>query len=247
MAKPKTSWESVAHWYNGWVGKRGSHYHRKIALPTVMELLELRNNEKVLDIGAGSGVPAPHVARAGAQYVGVDLSPTMVRLAKRYHGDKGRFFKGDARYLADDARLPQPFDAAVFLLSLQDMTPLDEVVVSASSVLRPGGRLVIFMTHPCFRVPRQSGWGWDERRKLIYRRVDSYLRPLSVPMKAHTGGTTRSFHRPLAQYVASLTKAGLWLEALQELPDLPLKKTGQSKEVNPDIPLFLALRARKGE
>jgi len=240
-----TSWEQVAQWYNGWVGKRGSHYHRKVALPTVMELLELRAKEKVLDIGAGSGVLAPHIAKADGTYLGIDLSPTLVKLAKRHHGDKGHFIRGDARYLSSHPRIQsESFDATVFLLSLQDMQPLDEVLNAASWALRPGGRLIIFMVHPCFRVPRQSGWEWDKHRKLSYRRIDSYLSPLSVPMKSHQNGTTRSFHRPLEHYIAALSGAGLWLESLREIPDVPIKAK-RLEAHNPDIPLFLALRARK--
>lgn len=241
----RTSWESVAHWYNGWVGKRGSHYHRKVALPTVMELLELRAKEKVLDIGAGSGVLAPYIAKKGGQYTGIDLSSSLIKLAKRYHGDKGHFIQGDARYLSAHPRIQaESSDAAVFLLSLQDMQPLDEVLSAASWTLRPGGRLVIFMIHPCFRVPRQSGWEWDKHRKLSYRRIDRYLSPLSVPMKSHKNGTTRSFHRPLEHYIAALSGAGVLLESLREIPDQPMKNK-RIETHNPDIPLFLALRARK--
>lgn len=248
-AKPKaskaTSWENVAGWYDSWVGKKGSHYHRKIALPTTLKLLELQAGEAVLDLGAGSGVLAPHVVREGASYIGVELSPSLVSSAKRYHGAKAKFLRADVRELKTQAELREKsFDAAVFLLSIQDMDPLNEVVGAASWALKKGGRLVIFMVHPCFRVPRQSGWGFDPRRKLTYRRVDSYLRPLDVPMKDHVKGqgTTRSFHRPLEHYVTALSRSGLCIDALLELPDQPMNKT---EEDNPDIPLFLALRARK--
>lgn len=243
MAKRKgtTSWEQVASWYNGWVGKAGSHYHRHVAIPTALELLELRNNEKVLDIGAGTGVLAQHVTRARADYTGVELSPAMLKLAKRYH-PKARFIRGDACYLQKYSELAATFDAAIFLLSLQDMNPLGAALSSASWALKPGGRLVIFMVHPCFRVPRQSGWGFDKNRKLTYRRVDRYLSPLAVPMKTHGKGSTKSFHRPLGIYISALKQAGLGLEQLIELPDSPL---GGKPDPNPDIPLFLALSARK--
>ena len=62
-----------------------------------------------------------------------------------------------------------------FLLSVQDMDPLEAVIGEAARALRPGGRLVLFMVHPCFRVPRQSGWGYDPARKLPVRRIDRYL------------------------------------------------------------------------
>lgn len=245
--RTSTSWENVAHWYNGWVGKRGSHYHRKVALPTVMELLELRPKEKVLDIGAGTGVLAPHVVRAGGDYVGLEVSSSLIKLARRYHGKENqvRLVHGDARHLQRHFE-QESFDAAVFLLSIQDMTPLDAVLNGASWALKPGGRVVVFMIHPCFRVPRQSGWGYDQARKLRYRRIDRYLSSLSVPMKAHQKGQgmTKSFHRPLEAYISALTGAGLRLETLRELPDQPI--TAKKGEMdNLDIPLFLALQACK--
>ena len=191
MANHGTTWEQVASWYNGWVGKKGSHYHRNVAIPTVLELLELQHNEKVLDLGAGTGVLAPHVARAKADYTGVELSPAMLKLAKRYH-PKARFIRENVCYLWQP-KLEQTFDATVFLISLQDMNPLGAALNSASWALKPGGRLVIFMVHPCFRVPRQSGWGFDKNRKLTYRRVDRYLSPLAVPIEGARQGKYEKF------------------------------------------------------
>jgi ubiquinone/menaquinone biosynthesis C-methylase UbiE len=239
----RTSWENVAHWYDGWVGKEGSYYHREIAIPRTLELLNLQQNEFLIDVGAGTGTLAPHALKIGCNYVGIELSPTFVRQAKRYHSAKARFLEGDARQL--QTLFPQQtFDAAVFLLSLQDMESLDLVLENVSSLLKQGGRLVIFMVHPCFRVPRQSGWGFDEKRKLHYRRIDRYLSPLAVPMKSYKGSTTRSYHRPLQDYVQGLVKAGLQLDAWEEIADARRKPNGQ-KNPNEDIPLFLAVRAYK--
>lgn len=243
MKQSHTSWDSVANWYNSWVGKKGSHYHRKTAIPTVMELLELKKNEKVFDVGAGSGVLAPHILRANASYTGVDVSPKLLKLARRYH-PKARFILEDVRRVGQHPALKeQRFTAAVFLLSIQDMEPLDEVLAATSEVLVKGARVVIFMVHPCFRVPKQSGWGWDKKRKAHYRRIDRYLSPMSVPMKQHKRGVTRSFHRPLEHYVNALARAGFGIDLMRELPDVPLKE--KAKDNNEDIPLFLAIRAWK--
>src|SRR5262249_47824361 len=142
----------------------------------------------------------------------------LLAFARRHHGAHGRFLQGDATRLTGLAELRAgSFDGAVFLLSIQDMDPLDEVLASAAWALRPGGRAVMLITHPCFRVPRQSGWGWDAGRQLAYRRVDRYLTPLVVPMQAYGGqhhGATRSFHRPLEAYVNGLAAAGLLIDCL---------------------------------
>lgn len=93
--------------------------------------------------------------------------PLLIRAGRRALGSQGRLFVGDARNLSQVPGLQaESFDAVVFLLSIQDMDPLPAVLRSAAWSLRAGGRLVILMTHPCFRVPRQSGWDWDAQRKL---------------------------------------------------------------------------------
>lgn len=250
-----TSWEAVAHWYNGWVGEEGSKHHRRLALPAVLDLLQVQPGEKILDLGAGQGVLAPLIAEAGAQYTGVEASPQLLRYARQQHGKAGNFLLGNACQLATVRGLHEgEFDAVVFLLSIQDMNPLEGALESAAWALRPGGRVVLLMTHPCFRIPRQSGWGWDENRRLQYRRVDHYLTPLAVPMKTYTtpeGGesATRSFHRPLEDYINGLSRCGLYLNQIKEIPGYRLNNRGLSSKAEEraqaEIPLFLGLRAVK--
>jgi len=246
-------WDAVAAWYDGWVGKGGSVHHRQLAIPAVLTLLNAQPGEYILDIGAGQGVLAPYIAQTGARYTGIDASRKLLKYARDHHGETGQFLRGDAADLRQVSALkPESFDAVIFLLSIQDMNPLDKVVQSAAWALKPGGRAVILMTHPAFRVPRQSGWGFDEGRKLQYRRVDSYLSELPVPMKQYPGqqtGVTISFHRPLSVYVNTLAAHGLLVERLDEIPvgDFALKQNRSKAEIRADgeIPLFLALRARK--
>ncbi len=250
-----TSWDPVALWYNGWVGEEGSEHHREVAVPAVLSLLDPRPQEEVLDVGAGQGVLAPHIVAAGAHYTGIDASPRLLAIARSRKIEGARFLVGDAANLAAVPALREgAFDAAVFLLSIQDMDPLEEVLASAAWALKPGGRVVMLLTHPAFRVPRQSGWGWDEGRKLRYRRVDRYLTPLAVPLKAYEEGgrrgVTRSHHRPLQAYVNGLAAQGLWLNSLQEIPTYQQERAEKAKakainRANEEIPLFLALRAVK--
>jgi ubiquinone/menaquinone biosynthesis C-methylase UbiE len=249
----RTSWDPVARWYDGWVGKDGSEHHRKLAIPVVLELLNPQSGEEILDVGAGQGVLAPFIAQAQASYTGVDASDKLLERARKHHRHQGRFIRGDARRLSELPELRQgEFDAVVFLLSIQNMDPLRPVLESAAWALREGGRAVILLTHPCFRVPRQSGWGWDERRKLQYRRVDRYLTPLSVPMKAYPGkkkGVTLNFHRPLQEYINGLADCGLLVDCMREIPTCRVRTSGaRAKAKNladRELPLFLGLRAFK--
>jgi ubiquinone/menaquinone biosynthesis C-methylase UbiE len=254
-AQRETSWERVATWYDGWVGDRGSTYHQQLAIPATLELLAPQPGESILDVGGGQGVLAPFLAEAGASVTVVDASPKLVAAAKRRHGRlrSARFLVGDARRLQAVAGLDAAsHDAATFLLSIQDMDPLEDVVRGIDWALKPVSRVVLLMTHPAFRQARHSGWGFDEGRKLTYRRVDAYLGEMAVPMKSLGGGPpTRSFHRPISTYVNALAHAGFLTDAMLELPDLPPdRRPGRAARgdarANAEIPIFLALRAVRG-
>lgn len=217
-----------------------------------MDLLRPHAGEEILDVGGGQGVLAPYLADAEARVTVVDASPKLIAAAKRRHArlPNVRFLVGDARRLTAVAGLEGGgYDAAVFLLSIQDMDPLDDVARGVAWALRPAGRVVMLMTHPAFRQPRHSGWGYDEGRKLTYRRIDGYLSPMAVPMKSlGDGPPTRSFHRPISSYVNSLGDVGFAVDAMLELADLPPeRRPGRAARgdarAQAEIPIFLALRA----
>lgn len=245
------SWDAVADWYSGWSGAEGSHHHKEVAIPALIDLLQAKKGEKIIDLGCGAGAPEPAIRRTGAAYTGIDLSPKLIEFAKRHHKES-EFHVGDATRLTTLTALRKhTYDGALFLLSLQDINPLEDAIESTAWVLKPSGRLAILMIHPCFRIPRQSGWGWDDGRQLRFRRIDRYLTPLDVPMQEYSGGkkgTTRSYHRPLQVYVDVLADAGFVIERLRELPAPIPPKSLQEKRADrlarEQIPMFLGIMAR---
>jgi ubiquinone/menaquinone biosynthesis C-methylase UbiE len=246
MAKT-LGWDPVADWYDGWVGEKGSLHHIRLAIPAVMELLSPKAGEKILDIGCGQGVLAQYIISEKALYTGIDISEKLIKIAKNRKLQNSSFIVGDARQLNLTG-----FDKAVMLLSIQDMDPLDRVIASAAKAIKSGGCLVIFMNHPAFRIPRQSGWGWDGGRKLQYRRIDRYLTPLAVPMKdysSQTTGVTTSFHRPLQSYINTLGENGFAIDKVLEIPTYKTSQPGPNSRAENlafrEIPQFLAVRARK--
>jgi ubiquinone/menaquinone biosynthesis C-methylase UbiE len=248
---PKTSCEGVARWYGKHMEKEDT-VQDAVVLPGAERLLSPAPGKRYLDIACGEGSFMRLIAkRQGVRVAGFDASPTLVERAKKLF-PRGEYAVADARKFAGKYQ-PASFDGAACLLAIQNIDEIGPVFADAAKVLKPGARFVVVMNHPAFRQLRQSGWGWDENRKLQYRRVDKYLTPFEVPIQAHPGSApglkTFSYHRPLQAYAAELTKHGFAIDALEEWSSHRQSDSGpRAKAENvarQEIPMFLAIRAIK--
>ncbi len=167
---------------------------------------------------------------------------------------------GALRYEVADVRQGLPptlrqesFDAAACVLAIGNIHPIQPVFAHSASGLRVGGRMVLVMMHPCFRVPQASAWGWDAEKRIQYRRVDHYLLPRKIPIATHPGKApdqfTWSFHKPLELYVKALRQAGLLIDAIEEWPSHKSSDSGPrasaENTARKEIPLFMAIRCVK--
>lgn len=250
-----TAWEGQAGWYDQHQGQGGADLYQSVLLPAVLRRLATKKGQRVLDVGSGQGVLGRALAHLGVDAVGVEASPGLLAAAQQRAGPHEKYVLGDARDLA--AVLPgQAFDHAAALMVLQDLEPILPVMQGVARLLVPGGRFVIALTHPCFRQPKRSAWGWDDDRRQQYRRIDGYLSTYQTRIATHPGalpGTpeaalqTVSTHRPLSAYIEACGAAGLGLVGCEE-PTNPRRGTKGARFAAEDlaakeIPLFLILTA----
>ena len=104
----------------------------------VVELLEPRAGERILDLGCGDGALTEKLVAAGAQVVAVDASEAQVAAA-RARGLDARVARGEALPFAAE------FDAVFSNAALHWMRDADAVLTSVHRALRPGGRFVAEM------------------------------------------------------------------------------------------------------
>jgi SAM-dependent methyltransferase len=225
-------WEAQAHAWERWTRTPGHdrHFHR-YNWPSFLELLPPARRA-TLDLGCGEGRAGPALRERGHRVTGVDLAPSMVRLAR----ETGAY---EEVLHADAAALPladAAFDLVVAFMSLQDMDDAAGAARESWRVLRPGGRLVLAVVHPF----ASAHLGRDEGEQRAYfevqRTVDRVERD-GVAIAFH------QVHRPLQEWFALVRDAGYLVEDVREPRPSEAAAAGDpSIEKSRERPAFLHLR-----
>src|SRR3989344_7184875 len=201
-----TSWEKDSQHYNKQVGREGHYYHQQVVIPGVVRLLDLKVGDKLLDVGCGQGVLARAIDEE-VEYWGVDASRSLIEMAIKFDKNNKHHYQ---TIKAERMVFEQKFEKIAAVLSLQNMAEQEEVLRKISALLEKDGKFVMVINHPCFRIPRQSGWG-EHDNKLQYRYVDRYMSEMEIPILMHPGqrdsAKTWSYHKPLSFYSEALNKA----------------------------------------
>lgn len=250
--KKETSWEKSSRWYDTHMKNDGGYNHRELILPRLIQLMNLKPSDAVLDLGCGQGILARHLPDK-TRYLGLDSSKSLVQMAQQKDPCKEHSYVHHDVTRSIETKLS--FSHAVFLLSLQNIAkPLDALIHTAA-VLEKGGQLILVLNHPCFRIPKYSSWEFLPDHMGQYRRIDRYQNAFRVeiqmnPSKQERSPTTLSFHRSLSEYSQLLKQAGFYIEELQEICSNKKSYGKAAKSENfarKEIPLFLVISARKNK
>jgi len=245
-----TSWGTVATWYDKHL-ENPDTYHEKVILPNLLRLVEPQKGDHMLDLATGQGFIARALAEKGASVTGIDISKELIALAIKKGGTNVTYGVGSAEDLSGFT--DETFNKAIIVLAIQNIEHVRAVLAEAFRVLKNGGTLHIVMNHPTFRIPKCSGWGYDEKEKVQFRRVDQYLSESREEIDMHPGmkdsPQTVSFHRSLQYYMKALFKAGFVVDRFEEWISHKDSDSGpRAKAENlarKEIPLFLYVRAKK--
>ena len=103
----------------------------------LIELLDPRPGERILDVGCGTGHLTAKIAELGAEVLGIDSSQSMIERARRNYALL-RFEVVDALEL----NLGPQFDAVFSNAALHGITKPEIAVSEIFDALKPGGRFV---------------------------------------------------------------------------------------------------------
>ena len=185
----------------------------------------------MLDAGCGPGLYAEELLARGADVVGIEESPEMVRLARERLGTDVEVHVQD---LASplDGLADQSFDAALLALVIHHVLDRTAALRELHRVLRPGARLVVSTHHPTADWLRLGGsYFTQERIEEVWR----------------GSWHVRYFRQPLSKTCDEFADAGFLIERVVE----PLPSPSMAEEFPDDFaklsrePAFMTFRLLK--
>jgi 2-polyprenyl-3-methyl-5-hydroxy-6-metoxy-1,4-benzoquinol methylase len=237
----------------------GNAFQSLLVAPACERLLDLQPGETVLEIACGNGVFARRMAQLGVHIIATDFSAQLLERARARtteHTDRIEYRLVDATREDQILALGQQrFDAAVCNQAIMDMTEIDPLMRGIRQVVKPGGRFVFSLCHPCFN---HSGMSLSAEETMVdgeavttYAiKVTNYLHFAPRKGVAMVGQPALQYYfdRPLHILFNACFRAGLVLDGLEE----PAFNPPEGSQIQPtfswsnyhEIPPLLVARLR---
>lgn len=246
----QTIWNENAAYWDRFTGE-GTAWHRHLIDPAVDRLLAVQAGEQVLDVACGNGYFARRLAHQGACVTACDFSDEFLKHARartRAHAERIAYRLLDATNPAELAALgEQVFDAVYCGMALHDMVTIDPLLAALPVLLKPAGRFVFSVLHPCFNASGATLMMEEQDHEgeltTVYAvKVSTYLGLAPRKGRGISGQPTPQYYfdRPLSTLFSACFRAGLALTGLEE-PAFdaafesrrPLGWSGKLKEIPP--------------
>lgn len=248
------AWDALAVWYDAKQGDEGDLWHRTLIDPALLKVVGAVGGQRLLDLACGNGYLARRFARTGARVTGIDASAPMIERARRRERENPL---GIVYHAGDTARMDMLDDAGMDIvvcnMALMDIEDAAGTIRQVARVLRPGGRFVASLSHPCFDIAGASAWVIERMdfTTTTWRKVSRYRDRFAgqVPWRdgeEHVVAYTAAYHRPLSWYFRTLREAGFVITAFEEPePTEEFMAGSPSGALIAAIPLHCVIEARK--
>lgn len=248
-------WDSIAEHWDEQLGE-GNDFQKMLIIPATDRLLGSPKGMTIVDACCGNGNYARRMSRAGARVIAFDGSAKFIELARR----RSQASDGDVTYHVVDAcdrnaveslAEPQSIDAYVCSMAMMDLPDLSPLLTAARKQLKPGGRFVFSVCHPCWNsneadMTGRLVQGEGEPRQIFSVEIFRYAqdwphrsRGLLNQPQPHW-----MYHRSLSSLLGACFNAGFAMDAMEEplFPEDLRTRSPFSWARRPDIPPAIVVR-----
>jgi ubiquinone/menaquinone biosynthesis C-methylase UbiE len=206
---------------------------RKLVLyPKILQLLKKFEAKSILDYGCGDGTFAMLLDKKKniALY---DISKKMLNIAKRNLDGRMVTFYNNKHQIPKHS-----FDCVLLslvLMTIGDRSTLKRVLKDAATAKRADGKLVVTITHPCFRQYFFSTFYTDYAKKKEFnyfsegQRFTVHLKDL----KTNRQVSFKDYHWSLSLTLNSIIEVGLQIVQIEELHDTVATELTYNKDFPP--------------
>lgn len=247
----REAWNRNAEFWDEHMGE-GNDFVNLLEWPAIERLLAIKPGETVLDVACGNGLTSRRLAALGAKVVAFDFAEDMIAATRRRSNNNPQAIEYRLLDATNENALlslgTNRYDAALCNMALMDMADIQPLMRCLVKLLRPGGRFVFSVMHPCFNAARMEHIAEMEDRDgfgvTTYAvKISQYLTPSIEHGIALNGQPEKQlyFFRPLHVMLGTCFEAGLVLDGLEEPgfpPDHPaghnpLSWSGKYSEIPP--------------
>lgn len=230
----RAAWNTnAAHWDER-IGE-GNDFVNLLIWPAAERMLAVQAGERMLDIACGNGLYARRLAARGAHVVAFDFAENMIARARAYPPPPTGSIDYRMLDATDEAAMldlgERSFDAAVCMTALFDIAEIQPLMRAVARLLRPCGRFVISLLHPCFNSTYGTRMAEEEDRegKIVTTyavKMRGYMTPVTARGLALRNQVAPHiyFDRPLHEVFGAAFVAGFVMDAFEERafpPDQP--------------------------
>jgi ubiquinone/menaquinone biosynthesis C-methylase UbiE len=217
----------IVEGYDIWAPTYDEQHNPLIALEEGITLDFVGNvkNQRVLDIGCGTGRYCELLTKRGAKVVGLDPSPRMLEYAEKKITNELKFEL--RRGMIEDVEFPAShFDVVLSASTLGHIPELEPVIKKIGRIIKSRGRLIVSDIHPYWPI---SGHNYTE----FFDRIGQEYR---IPEYAHL----------FEEYWNLFKRFKFGIESVREpkIDDKLIKRFPELKKWK-EIPLALILKAKR--
>ena len=235
----KDIWDSNAKDWDDYMGEDGNDWHKKLIAPKTEQLLNLKRNDRLLDIGCGNGLFARRMAKKGIKVTAFDFSQSNIENAQQYDCNNIDYLVLDATNDNDLRKLyGTKYEGIVSNMVFMDMPDIEYIFSQIKSLLTDDGVFVFSIQHPCFNS--EFAEIKDDGNLLLKNYMHSDIsKGVAIPTQTKEQSY---FHRPISCYMNLGFAKGLVVSGFIESSFAPKINDG----VYSKFPPILIIKMIKG-